>query len=171
MIYTKPYKRVADKSAAQEHFDYALSSEKRCSCISMTILQHIRYSRYEYIADYMCNSVLLPPIFNKQCGIRNTIWYTMHNSNIVTYQYIDEKYHIIVNCRVTIWPISELTGEGTFSFTCLSFIDERVCILKTAYPFIKHIPVVIVMSISYFSICAGMCLAGKATRFHLLFSV
>ena len=27
------------------------------------------------------------------------------------------------------------------------------------------------MSISYFSICAGMCLTGKATRFHLFFSV
>ena len=40
---------------------------------------------------------------------------------------------------------------------------EQVCILKTAYPFIKHIPVVIVMSISYFSDCAGMCLVGKAT--------
>ena len=48
---------------------------------------------------------------------------------------------------------------------------ERVCTLKTAYPFIKHIPVVIVMSISYFSDCAGMCLVGKATRFHLFFSV
>ena len=33
------------------------------------------------------------------------------------------------------------------------------------------IPVVIVMSISYFSSCARMCLAGKATRFQLLFSV
>ena len=50
-------------------------------------------------------------------------------------------------------------------------MEKWVCILKTAYPFIKHIPVVIVMSISYFSNCAGMYLAGKATRFHLFFSV
>ena len=58
-----------------------------------------------------------------------------------------------------------------YSFTCLSFMDEWVCTLKTAYPFIKHIPVVIVMSMSYFSNCAGMCRAGKATRFHLFYSV
>ena len=50
-------------------------------------------------------------------------------------------------------------------------MEEWVCTLKTAYPFIKHIPVVIVMSMSYFSNCAGMCLAGKATRFHLSYSV
>ena len=73
--------------------------------------------------------------------------------------------------RVTICPISELTGEGTFSFTCLSFIDERVCTFSIAYPFIKHVPVVIVMSISYFSNCAMMCHSGKATRFHLFHSV
>ena len=50
-------------------------------------------------------------------------------------------------------------------------MDEWVCILKTAYPFIKHIPVVIVMSMSYFSSCARMCLAGKATRLHLFYLV
>ena len=43
-----------------------------------------------------------------------------------------------------------------YSFTCLSF-DGWVCTLKSEYPFIKHIPIVIVMSISHFSNCARMC--------------
>ena len=36
-------------------------------------------------------------------------------------------------------------------------LDEWVCTLKTAYPFVKHIPIAIAMSISRFRNCAGMC--------------
>ena len=34
---------------------------------------------------------------------------------------------------------------------------EWVCTLKTAYPFVKHIPIAIAMSISRVRSCAGMC--------------
>ena len=59
--------------------------------------------------------------------------------------------------------------KGLFSFTCFCFW-EWVCILKTAYPFVKHIPIAIVMSISHFRSCAGMC-RGKASGHHFPFSV
>ena len=38
---------------------------------------------------------------------------------------------------------------------------------KSEYPFIKHIPIAIVMSISHISGCAMMCLEDEATRFQI----
>ena len=48
---------------------------------------------------------------------------------------------------------------------------EWVCTLKTAYPFVKHIPIAIVMSISRFRNCAEMCRGGKQQDITLLFGL
>ena len=65
---------------------------------------------------------------------------------------------------------SEQTGEGVNLLHLFLLFGEWVCILKIAYPFIKHIPIAIVMSISHFRSCAGMC-RGKASGYHFPFSV
>lgn len=50
-----------------------------------------------------------------------------------------------------------MKGHGK-PFTCSSFYaDEWVCSLITAYPFIRHIPIAIAMSISHVSGCAKIC--------------
>lgn len=43
------------------------------------------------------------------------------------------------------------------------------CSLKTEYPFIKHIPIAIAMSISHISGCAMIC-RKEDTGFHLFIS-
>ena len=65
---------------------------------------------------------------------------------------------------------SEQTGEGVNLLHLFLLFGEWVCILKIAYPFVKHIPIAIVMSISHFRSCAGMC-RGKASGHHFPFSV
>ena len=46
--------------------------------------------------------------------------------------------------------LSEETGEGDKkSLACFPFCGEWVCTMKISYPFTKHIPVVIVMSVSH----------------------
>ena len=48
--------------------------------------------------------------------------------------------------------LSEETGEGDKkSLACFPFCGEWVCTMKISYPFTKHIPVVIVMSVSHVS--------------------
>ena len=46
-----------------------------------------------------------------------------------------------------------------------------VCTLKSEYPFIKHIPIVIVMSISHFSNCAKMCRIVKLQDLTYIFGL
>lgn len=41
---------------------------------------------------------------------------------------------------------------------------EWVCSLKKEYPFIRHIPIAFVMSMSHVSGCAGMCRKGKSNE-------
>ena len=64
-------------------------------------------------------------------------------------------------------PLSEETGEGDRkSLACFSLCDERVCTLKIPYPFTKHIPVVIVMSVSHVSRYAMSWMGIKAAESH-----
>ena len=50
-----------------------------------------------------------------------------------------------------------MKGRGK-PFTCSPFYTgEWVCTLKTAYPFIRHFPIAIAMSISHISGCAMIC--------------
>ena len=65
-------------------------------------------------------------------------------------------------------PLSEETGEGDKnSFTCfLHLCGEWVRTMKISYPFIKYIPVVIVMSVSHVSRYAMSWMEIKATKSH-----
>lgn len=65
-------------------------------------------------------------------------------------------------------PLSEETGEGDKnSFTCfLHLCGEWVCTMKILYPFIKYIPVVIVMSVSHVSRYAMSWMGIKAAESH-----
>lgn len=64
-------------------------------------------------------------------------------------------------------PFSEETGEGDKkSFTCFPLCGEWVCTLKISYPFTKHIPVVIVMSVSHVSRYAMSWMGIEATESH-----
>lgn len=63
--------------------------------------------------------------------------------------------------------LSEETGEGDKNpLACFPLCGEWVCTLKTSYPFIKHIPVVIVMSVSHVSRYAMSWMGIKATESH-----
>ena len=64
---------------------------------------------------------------------------------------------------------SEQTGEGVYLLHLFLPFGEWVCILKIAYPFVKHIPIAIVMSISRFRSCAGMCRGWKQQDITFLF--
>ena len=64
-------------------------------------------------------------------------------------------------------PFSEETGEGDKkSLACSPLYGGWVCTLKTSYPFTKHIPVVIVMSVSHVSRYAMSWMGIKATESH-----
>ena len=65
-------------------------------------------------------------------------------------------------------PLSEETGEGDKnSFTCfLHLCGEWVCTVKISYPFIKYIPVVIVMSVSHVSRYAMSWMGIGAAESH-----
>ena len=63
--------------------------------------------------------------------------------------------------------LSEETGEGDKkSLACFPFCGEWVCTMKTSYPFTKHIPVVIVMSVSHVSRYAMSWMGIKAAESH-----
>ena len=63
--------------------------------------------------------------------------------------------------------LSEETGEGDKkSLACFPLCGEWVCTLKTSYPFTKHIPVVIVMSVSHVSRYAMSWMGIEATESH-----
>jgi len=55
--------------------------------------------------------------------------------------------------------LNEETGGEVRKTLCLfsSLCGEWACPLTTEYPFIKHIPIAIVMSISHISGCATIC--------------
>ena len=63
--------------------------------------------------------------------------------------------------------ISEETGEGDKnSLACSPLCGEWVCTMKISYPFIKYIPVVIVMSVSHVSRYAMSWMGIEATKSH-----
>lgn len=63
--------------------------------------------------------------------------------------------------------LSEETGEGDKNpLACFPLCGEWVCTLKISYPFIKHIPVVIVMSVSHVSRYAMSWMGIKAAESH-----
>lgn len=63
--------------------------------------------------------------------------------------------------------LSEETGEGgKNSLACFPLCGEWVCTLKISYPFTKHIPVVIVMSVSHVSRYAMSWMGIKAAEPH-----
>jgi hypothetical protein len=63
--------------------------------------------------------------------------------------------------------LSEETGEGDKkSLACFPFCGEWVCTMKISYPFTKHIPVVIVMSVSHVSRYAMSWMGIKAAESH-----
>ena len=64
-------------------------------------------------------------------------------------------------------PFSEETGEGDKkSLACSPLYGGWVCTLKTSYPFTKHIPVVIVMSVSHVSRYAMSWMEIEAAESH-----
>lgn len=63
--------------------------------------------------------------------------------------------------------LSEETGEGDKkSLACFPLCGEWVCTMKISYPFTKHIPVVIVMSVSHVSRYAMSWMGIKAAESH-----
>lgn len=64
-------------------------------------------------------------------------------------------------------PLSEETGEGDKkSLACFPLCGGWVCTMKTSYPFTKHIPVVIVMSVSHVSRYAMSWMGIGAAESH-----
>ncbi len=64
-------------------------------------------------------------------------------------------------------PLSEETGEGDKnSLACFPLCGGWVCTMKTSYPFTKHIPVVIVMSVSHVSRYAMSWMGVEAAESH-----
>ena len=63
--------------------------------------------------------------------------------------------------------LSEETGEGGKNpLACFPLCGEWVCAMKISYPFTKHIPIVIVMSVSHVSRYAMSWMGVEAAESH-----